>query len=155
MGGDPDGRQSVGGHRSPGRLRRRNAEPKKTKKRLEEDGRGHAERGLHDDRSQRIGKDVTEQDLEGLGSAGPRRLDELALAKGKRLPAHQARHVHPAGHRDGDDDLVQTRVAKQYDQQQRDQQVGNAVEDVDDEAHDRVEPALEVTGGQADRYANR
>ncbi len=151
---DPDGGEAVGGHRTPGRGRRLNTDPEEAEEGLEQDGRGHPESGLHDDRAKGVREDVPEQDLGGLGAARPGGFDELALAQRERLATNQASHIHPARGDDGDDDVVEA-GAQQQQQDHGHQQVGDAVEDVDDERHDRVEPPPVVAGEQPDRDANR
>src|SRR2546429_234514 len=83
-------------------------------------------------------------------AASARRLDDLSLAQRQRLAANEPCHVHPASGDDRDDDVVEAWPGQQQ-QDHGHEQVGNPVEDVDDERHDGIDHALVVAGDQADR----
>ena len=97
---------------------------------------------------------MPEQDLHRLGPARARRLDELPLPQAQRLTTHQPCHVHPARDGDGDDDVDQARPEKK-DEDQRHQQVGDPVEEVDKKGDDLVERAPEIARRESDRDAHR
>src|SRR5215468_3581963 len=74
-------RAGVVEHRSPTGGRRRHTEPKKAHGRFGEDGPRHADCGLHDDRLNDVGKDVTHDDAKIAGAERARRFHKLTLAR--------------------------------------------------------------------------
>src|ERR1700730_13735912 len=92
---------AFGRHRAPGRGGGRDAEPEVAQEGLENDRLRDQEGGLHDDRPERVGQDVPDQESHVPGPDGASGLHELALAEAQRLASDQPRHVHPVGQGDG------------------------------------------------------
>src|SRR5206468_1318356 len=124
---------------------------------LEEDRGGDGEGDLDDDRAEGVGEDVAEQHGEVARARHPRRLHDLALAQGERLAADQPRDVHPASQREGDHDHEDASwdqvqgVGENEDQDQRHQEVGDPVPDVDEERDHGVDLAAIEAGDQTQR----
>lgn len=72
------------------------AESEKAQGRFSKHGSGHADSGLHGDRLQDVGQDVSSEDTQIRGSKGARGFDELTLADCEDLSAHEACVADPA-----------------------------------------------------------
>src|SRR5271169_1228554 len=77
-------------HRSPTRRGRRDAEAEKTHGGFGQDGSGHADRGLDDDRLNDVRKNVTDDDAEVAGAEGAGRFHEFTFPGSEDLSANQA-----------------------------------------------------------------
>src|ERR1017187_595428 len=87
-------------HRSPTGGGWRNAESEETHGSFGEDGSGHADRGLDDDRLNDIGQNVADDDAQIAGAESARSFDELTLAGSEDLPPNQARVADPSAKRE-------------------------------------------------------
>src|SRR5205823_12368677 len=121
---------------------------------FQQDDAGYAQRGGDDDRRQRVGQDVAEDDSGIEGTERPGRLDELLFSKHQKLGPHQTPDFEPPGGRDHDDDRAQPHTAGRRGDRDDDQQEGHRDDDVG-EAHQRVvQPAAVVAGERAQPAAD-
>ena len=84
---------SAGEHRAPLGVGRLDAEPDEGEPRRVQNGGGHAQGGLDDDRGHAVRDDVLQDDAQVGTAHRARRLDELHLAEGKHRAAHDTRVV--------------------------------------------------------------
>ena len=92
-------------HGAPRGCGRGDAETEEAERGFRENGSGHADGGLHDERLDDVRKDVTEKDAGIGGAEGSGCLDELALTDGHDLGSDEARVADPTGEGEGDDQV--------------------------------------------------
>src|ERR1035437_8066915 len=83
-------------HGSPTGGGRRDAESEKTHGGFGEDGSGHADRGLDDDRLNDVGQNVADDDAQVAGTESAGGFNEFAFTGGEDLSADQARVADPS-----------------------------------------------------------
>src|SRR6266567_6413019 len=93
-----------GDHVAPSRDLRWHARAQEREPGLGEDGRGHDVCGLDDERRDRAGQDVAQDDLAVPAAAADRGLDVGLLARGQHHRAHEPDHAGDLGYRDRHDD---------------------------------------------------
>ena len=105
---DPGREQKVGtpfGHDvAPARHLRRRAGSEERQERLDQDRGGANVSRLHDQRRERVGQDMAEQDLAEAAADDDGGFDIGLLADRQHDAAHQAHHARHLDDRDGDDD---------------------------------------------------
>ena len=129
-----------------------------------DDGGRDVDRGGDDHRAQRVGQDVAHDEAALAGAERARRLDELLLAQGQELGAHQPRHRHPAQAADDDDDEDEDAalrpedglegVAEEIDHQQQQRQRRQRQEQVGEPHQARADTAARHAGDGADDGAD-
>ena len=98
-------------------------------------------------------QNVAQDDAAVARADGPRPRDVLALLDGQRLRAHQPRRVRPAEDGDHEDDFGQT-APPDGDDHQRQRQVGDDEQEIDDAHEQVVDFAAEISGDQPDARAD-
>src|SRR5512141_584620 len=78
---------SLADHRPPRRRRRRDAQPQEREPRLRDDGARDPEGRLHEDRGDRVGQDVAQEQARRRAARGAGRCDELPRLPGEHLGA--------------------------------------------------------------------
>jgi len=141
-------------HRPPGGGRRLHAEAEEAQRGLGDDGPGHAEGGLHDQRRREQRQEMPDDDTARRRAERTRRLDELALAQPVHLAADQARIAGPADQAEGEDHVPQAR-AEEAGERDREQEAGKGEEHVDGAHQELVDPAARVAGDSAEGAADR
>src|SRR5437016_14639441 len=91
---------AVGDHVAPAGRRGGDAHPEERKPGLERHHVADAESPGDDDRSRRVGKDVTKDNAPGTRAQRPRRGHELTLAQTEHFRAHQPAGPEPTGESD-------------------------------------------------------
>src|ERR1041385_1722704 len=99
-----DGLVAVLDHHAPARRGRRDADAQIAEHRLQEDGLGDAERQRDDDRTQRVGHEVPEDDLQVRRADRSRRLDVLLLLDREHLAADEPGQADPVDDADRHED---------------------------------------------------
>ena len=99
-------------HGSPTGGGGRDAESEKTHGGLGEDGSGHADRGLNDDRLNDVGKNVADDDAQIAGAEGAGGFDEFAFAGGEDLSADEAGIAHPTAERKREHEIKDSGAAE-------------------------------------------
>ena len=145
-------RLALADHLSPGRRRRLYAEADVAERRLEEDRRGEAEAGVHEDDGHQMRQDVAGEDAPVAAAGEPRRVDELLLADAEHLAVDHARHRRPVDDADDEDQDPDARFEDahqrhgQEDDGERHHHVGRAHQE-------GLDPPSEVAGGEAEDHA--
>jgi hypothetical protein len=151
-------------HPAPARGRRGDAHPEERERRLEQDRLRDEQARVDDDRRGQVRQDLAEDDATVRGAERARGEHELALAQRQHLTTHDARDRGPADDRDHDDHGAQPRphgtaeaaVAERAGRGDADpeQQHRERQHDVEQPREQRVDPAAEVAGEQADHDAD-
>ena len=153
-GGVEEVRAGVVEHGSPAGCGGWDAKAEEAEGGLSEDGAGHADCGLHDEWLHGVGKHVEGQKPEVGGAEGASGFDELAVAEGEDLRAHEASVVDPAGDGEGKDDVAKA-AAEEGDKGDGEQDAGQGEEGVGDvDVEDEVGDAAVEAGDGADDAAD-
>src|SRR5271170_6362128 len=146
-------RAAVVEHRSPAGRRRRHAESEEAHGGFGENGSGHADRRLHDHGLNDVRQNVTDDDAQVARSESACRFDELALARGEDLSAHQAGVADPASERERENEIEDTGAAEGY-ERNRKQDSGEREERIhQDHVDEAVDASSVVAGDGADDEA--
>lgn len=129
------------------------AEAEEAESGFSEDGSGHADGALHDQRLQDVGEDVAGEDAKVGCAEGSGGFDELALADGHHLRPDEARVADPSGERQGKDEVEEAGAEEGYegncDEDARQREEGVRDVDVEDDVSDAAVEAGEASGDEA------
>ena len=145
---------SVIEHGAPAGGGRGYAKPEKAQRGFGEHGAGHADGGLHDERLQKIGQDVSCDEAQVGGAERACGFDKLTLSQGENLGADEARIPDPAGEGEGKDEIDEAGTEKrdegdgQQDAGKGEKGVGEI--DVDDGVGEASVEACKAAGKKAD-----
>ena len=144
---------SIVEHGAPARGGSGYSEPEKAESGFCEDGAGHADGGLHDERLQEIGQDVSRDEAQIGRTESARGFDKLALAQGEHLGSNEACIADPTGEGKGEDQIDEAGAEKrnegdgEQDAGKRKKGVGEI--DVDDGIGKSAVEACEAAGNEA------
>ena len=158
--------ERVADHAPPGGRVVGHAEPQEGEVRLEEDVGRDQERRVDDDRRDQVREDLPEHDPQVARTERARGLHELALAQRQRVAAYEPGDVGPGEERDDHDHHAEARLqraveaavlgrgARRHDPD-REQEQRHREDDVGDPGDDRVDPAAEEAGQDAEDDPHR
>ena len=148
-------RAGVVQHHAPAGHGRRHAEAEKAERGFGKNGSGHADGGLDHDRLNDIRQNMARDDAQIGGSHGARGLDKFTFADGQYLGPNQARVAHPAGNREGENQVGHA-GAEECDQGNGDEDSGQRHECIHDQnIQERVEPAAIKSSDGAEDHAEK
>ena len=141
-------------HQPPTCLWRRNPGADEAEERLGED-RGRDTEGERDNnRGQGVRQHMSHDQPQIVRAERLRGDDEIFLAKGEELRAHEAREADPTGQADHQEYLIEAAPEHRH-QQDDEEECGEGVHHIDEAHQDQVGLAAEEAGGSPDRHADR
>ncbi len=140
-------------HGAPGGGGRLDAEAEKAESGFGEDGGGHADGGLHQNRLERVRKDRAEEEACVRGAERAGGLNKFALAQGENLGTGEAGVPYPCGEGQGENEVGQA-GAEEGDDGNGEENAGEGEKGVGEiDVDDDVEPATIKAGDSAEKQA--